>query len=146
MLHVSVAYWVEDRLDIAEALGIEALEGCRRALGAKDPGTLLAMRNLALTYQKQGRLTESEKLLEEAIASYTSLVGETHRDTLVVKSDLSYTYFLQGRFNDAEMNLIVFFLLLMLVNDIRLSGVSAALLVVVVLVGLTIRWAQAMGG
>jgi len=71
----------QGKLDVAESLLREALEGRRRVVGNEHPATLVSMNNLAGLLQEQGRLDDAELLYREAWKTSRLALGGTHPDS-----------------------------------------------------------------
>jgi Tetratricopeptide repeat len=55
MANLASTYRDQGRLDEAEELGVQVMEGCKKKLGEDHPDTLTSMNNLAVTYRNQCR-------------------------------------------------------------------------------------------
>jgi non-specific serine/threonine protein kinase/serine/threonine-protein kinase len=70
------------KLDAAEPLYREALEGRRRKLGDEHPSTLTSINNLSALLHARGKLDDAEPLIREALEARRSTLGDDHPDTL----------------------------------------------------------------
>jgi len=78
----------QGRLDEAEPLLREALEGCRRTLGEEHSDTLSSINSMGMLRMAQGKLGEAEPLLREALEGHRRTLGAEHPKTLDVKKNL----------------------------------------------------------
>lgn len=65
MANLAGTYFIQGRLDEAEALEVLVLERRKQILGDRHPDTLVSTRNLAFTYRNQGYLDKAKTLEEE---------------------------------------------------------------------------------
>ena len=93
---------VQDKLDVAAPLLLEALSGKRRILGDEDPETLASISDLGCVLLDLGRLDEAESLLLEAVEVSSRIQGERHAQTVNYKSNLGRLLAAQGKFAEAE--------------------------------------------
>jgi non-specific serine/threonine protein kinase/serine/threonine-protein kinase len=93
---------LQKKLDRAEVLHREALEGRTRALGPDDPSTLQSKNDLAVVYWYQRNYDQAETLLQEVYEARTRTLGPDHLDTLESKVNLAQMYELRGKYDLAE--------------------------------------------
>jgi tetratricopeptide (TPR) repeat protein/tRNA A-37 threonylcarbamoyl transferase component Bud32 len=74
----------------------------KKALGMKDPHTLVALNNLALSVKLQRKMTEAEPLYREALEASTQALGAEHRTTLTLLNNLAQLLVELGRPGEAE--------------------------------------------
>jgi tetratricopeptide (TPR) repeat protein len=72
----------EGRLKEATQLQVKAADAMRRVYGDKDPETLDAMSNVALTFLKRELLHESQERNSEVVRLREAALGANHPDTL----------------------------------------------------------------
>ncbi len=73
----------QGRLDEAEPLFRESVEGRRQSFGVEHPSTLYATSSLAALLRARGRLDEAEALLRPCLEAQRRVLGPEHRDTLL---------------------------------------------------------------
>jgi tetratricopeptide (TPR) repeat protein len=87
--------------ETAVELGETGLEVRRNADGDEHPGTMQAMRNLAVCYQNAHRHDEACEMGEEVLALRRKVLGSEHPDTLDALVVLAWALEGAGRFDDA---------------------------------------------
>jgi serine/threonine protein kinase len=90
------------RLDEAESMHREVLEGRRRVLGADHPDTLASVNNMGAVLQAQGKLKDAEVLYKEALDEGRRVYGEEHPHTIALLSNYAGVLRSMGRFAEAE--------------------------------------------
>ena len=79
----------QGRLDEAEPLLREALQGRRAKLGDTHPTTLQSVQKLAGLLEAQGHLKQAESLYQEALEGRRGKLGKDHADTLASANSLA---------------------------------------------------------
>ena len=74
--------YAQGKLAEAESLFLEALAGCREALGDEHPSTLNSIANMAELLHDQGMLAEADAMFCEAYKGNRSLFGKRHKETV----------------------------------------------------------------
>jgi len=92
----------QGKLDEAEPLMREALDGRRNQLGNSHRDTLISVNNLAVLLRAQGKLAEAEPLMREALGGMRRQLGNSHPDTLISINNLAVLIRDQGRLAEAE--------------------------------------------
>jgi tetratricopeptide (TPR) repeat protein len=101
--HELAQTYVEQRkLEQAEALAIEALDGFTKLLGTDHPHTLICMNDLAWICHQQDKYNRAEHLYLQAIAGQTSMRRPDHPDTLTSKQNLADMYIDQELYEKSE--------------------------------------------
>ncbi|PSN58604.1 hypothetical protein BS50DRAFT_614817 [Corynespora cassiicola Philippines] len=95
-------YAAQGKLEEAEAMLNQALEGYKKALGPTHTSTLDMVNNLGLLYTKQGKLEAAEAMYKQALERYEKALGPTHTSTLDTVNNLGVLYADQGRLEAAE--------------------------------------------
>ncbi|OQD99022.1 hypothetical protein PENVUL_c066G05161, partial [Penicillium vulpinum] len=85
----------------AEAMYERALEGYEKVLGREYTSTLNTVNNLGLLYVDQGRLQEAEAIYERALEGYEKAWGREYISTLNTVNNLGNLYVDQGRLQEA---------------------------------------------
>ena len=103
-LQNNLAVLLEDqgKLNEAEPLFRESLEGSRRTLGDTHPSTLTSINNLGSLLLAQGKLSEAELLLREALEVKRRTLGDTHPSTLASINNLASLLQAHGKLDEAE--------------------------------------------
>jgi tetratricopeptide (TPR) repeat protein len=92
----------EGDLAASRQLGERALDSISRTLGEQNPGTWLAMGNLAVTLQAQGDLARARPLAEVVLKGLSRTWGGEHPLTLTAMNILSEALREQGNFAEAK--------------------------------------------
>ena len=92
----------QGKLDEAEPLYREALQGKRAKLGNDHPSTLNSINNLGMLLQAQGTLDEAEPLFREALQGERAKLGNDHPGTLGSIYNLADLLQAQGKLDEAE--------------------------------------------
>lgn len=95
-------YSDQGKLDKAEEMYTQALEGKRRLLGEDDMSTLTTVNNLSLLYKEQGKLDKAEAVYVQALAGIKQGLGEQHALTLNMVNNLGNVYHDQENLDMAE--------------------------------------------
>ena len=92
----------QGKLDEAEPLCIEAVEGRRAVLGLNHADTIMSESNIAMLKQRQGKLQEAEVLYLRVLTSREASLGADHPKTLSSLSNLAAVMQKQHKYDDAE--------------------------------------------
>ncbi|KXX75712.1 Kinesin light chain [Madurella mycetomatis] len=90
-------YVDQGRVQEAEAMYQQALQGKERALGPDHTSTLDTINNLGCLYRNQGRLQEAEAIYQRALQGTGKALGPDHTSTLSTINNLGCLYIDQGR-------------------------------------------------
>ena len=99
---LGLLYSIQGKLDKAEEMYTQALEGYTKALGEDHTSTLGTIGNLGNLYSKQGKLDKAEQMYTQALEGYTKALGEDHTSTLSTIGNLGNLYSEQGKLDKAE--------------------------------------------
>jgi non-specific serine/threonine protein kinase/serine/threonine-protein kinase len=91
----------EGKLDEAESLQREALEGRRRMMGPNHPETQFAIANLANILAAQKRYIEAERLYRDALQGEIKALGDSHPEIAFAWYNLATVEAAQGKRTDA---------------------------------------------
>jgi serine/threonine protein kinase len=100
--HLAELYRLQGKLDLAEALHREVLEGRTRKLGPDHPDTLQSKNDLAEVYWYQRKYDQAEPLLREVHDARVRQLGPNYLDTLESKNNLAQLYQLRQKYDQAE--------------------------------------------
>jgi tetratricopeptide (TPR) repeat protein len=84
----------------------EAIDGCERASGKKDPHMLAFIDSLALIYGSQKQWTKAEDLFLQVIYARKRVQGIDHQDTLNSIANLASNYIYQGYWSVGEREMV----------------------------------------
>jgi len=79
---------VQGKLEEAEPLFRESLDGRRRTLGDTHRSTLISINNLGMLLKAQGKLTETEAFSREAVRGARETLGDYHSTTITLQKNL----------------------------------------------------------
>ncbi|KAF2633107.1 hypothetical protein BU25DRAFT_487441 [Macroventuria anomochaeta] len=85
-------YIDQGKLDKAENMYTQALEGRWKALGAEHTSTLDSVHCLAILYRDQGKLDKAENMYMQALQGYKKALGEDHTSILGTVNNLGDLY------------------------------------------------------
>jgi tetratricopeptide (TPR) repeat protein len=95
-------YQRQGRYGEAESYFVEALADIERVMGAENPHTLSAMKDLAAFYCVTGRYDESEKLQAKTLEISRRVLGARNAETLQSAYWLAVVYREQGRLRESD--------------------------------------------
>ena len=95
-------FQAQGKLEEAEPLLREDLEGCRATLGDRHPHTLASLNNAARLLHDMGKLDEAEKLLRESMEGCRATLAQGHRTSLRAHGWLADVLRAQGRTDEAR--------------------------------------------
>ena len=95
-------YCDQGRLDEAEKMFLDVMNGFKAKLGSEHPQILTGVGNLASTYWNQGMLDKAEKLEVDVMNTRKVILGLDHPATFTSMGNLASTYYNQGRWDEAE--------------------------------------------
>lgn len=90
------------RLDEAETVFVDVIDGVGSSLASDHPSLLTARGNLARVYEMSDRFAEAEALYREVIDLRTESVGYDDFDTLIARNNLGTCLARAGRFRESE--------------------------------------------
>jgi tetratricopeptide (TPR) repeat protein len=90
------------RYSEAEPLLERVLAICEQQLGAKHPGTVGSLNNLAALYYSQGKYKQAEPLYERALTICEQQLGAEHPDIASSLNGIAAIYYSQRKFEQAE--------------------------------------------
>ena len=99
---LGVLYMKTGRLDLAEKLFNEALEGREKAMGPDDRYTAELVNHLGALYTRTGNYERAESLLLRALKYLDKGYGEYYMATKPTGNNLGILYMQQNRLDDAE--------------------------------------------
>ena len=95
-------YKSQSKLDEAEKMYRQAMQGFEKALGRDHTATLGMVNNLGNLYADQGKLYEAEKMYQRALQGKEKACGPDHISTLRTVNNLGILYNNQGKLDEAE--------------------------------------------
>jgi tetratricopeptide (TPR) repeat protein len=100
-------YSEQGKLNEAEKMYTQALEGCKKILGEDHVQTLGVVTNLGVVYMSQGKLEQAEKMYTQALEGCKKILGEDHVRTLGIVANLGALYMSQEKLEKAEAMLML---------------------------------------
>jgi len=100
--HLAKVLMELDKVEEAEMLIREAMEGREKALGPSHPNTLSTINNLAALLYTQRKFSQAEELFRRALSGTKATLGATHPSTLTSINNLARLLCEQRKFAEAE--------------------------------------------
>ncbi|MES2671453.1 MAG: tetratricopeptide repeat protein [Pseudomonadota bacterium] len=100
--YVAMAYLEDGKMEQAESLTRDAIEGSRRLFGDAHERTLGKICNASLILMENGRYDDAEAILRNAIRDALPIYGEETEIVANLKRNLGLVFMRQGRFAESE--------------------------------------------